>query len=342
MMKILLVKLGSIGDIVHALPVLSALKKAHPDAAVDWMVERRFRPLLAGHPLLRRLVDVDTLGWRRSLGSPATWAGARRALRLLRSENYDVVFDLQGLVKSSLLARLARAKRRVGFGSGSRERAAQYLLSESMAPPADVTHVVRRNLYLLRALGIEVTDGDVPIWSSGNDEELNKTLGSLGVDRYVLLNPGAGWKTKRWGVDRFGRLARELAEDTGAIPLVLWGPDEKELASAVVASSEGAARLAPETDLPGLVSLLRSAELVVGGDTGPVHIAAGLGVPVVGLYGPSNPKTHGPYGRRVRTVWMASECSPCHKRQCLGYDMQCLETMSVEQVMTAVESVLSP
>ena len=249
---------------------------------------------------------MDTLGWRRGLVSPSTWKSIAGSVGELRAERYDVAFDLQGLVKSSALVRLARAERRVGFGDRSREPVSRFLVSESYAPPAELHHVVRRNLYLLRALDIDVTDADVPLAVPERSSALRASLESEKIRRYALLNPGAGWVTKRWSARRFGELATAVAEMCDATPLVLWGPGERELAQEVVEASSGRARLAPATDLRDLVSLLSEAVVVVGGDTGPIHIAAGLGVPVVGLYGPSNPATHGPYGRRVATVWSRS------------------------------------
>jgi lipopolysaccharide heptosyltransferase I len=337
-MNILIVRLGSIGDIVHTLPALAALRRRFPEAHIDWLVESRSKEILLENPCLDELLEVDTLAWRRRLYSPRTWSEIGRRLRALRARTYDVVFDFQGLLKSGTLSGLARSSKRVGFArTHLRESLASVFTQEQLSPPDQIAHVIDRNLYLLRAVGIETADRAFPI---AVPEKLRaragQELSSRGMTDYVALNPGGGWPTKRWSPERYGKLAAEIRQEWRLPSLVLWGPGEKELAEEVVASSNGTAQLAPPTELREMIPYLERARLFVGGDTGPLHIASALGVPVAGLFGPTDPARNGPFGEGDRVVWKSVPCSPCYKRRCPGFDTVCLRAMSIPEVLEAV------
>jgi ADP-heptose:LPS heptosyltransferase len=301
-------------------------------------VESRSKEILLANPCLDNLLEVDTLAWRRRLYAPATWLEIGECLRALRAPRYDVVFDFQGLMKSGVLSRLARSPKRIGFARGHlRESGSRLFTHQQLSPPEEVSHVIDRNLYLLRAVGIETSERAFPI---AVPEEIRSRakegLTSCGVSEYVALNPGGGWPTKRWSPERYGKLAEEIQREWRLPSLVLWGPGEESLAERIVTSSGGAARQAPATGLREMIPYLERARLFVGGDTGPLHIASALGVSVVGVYGPTDPARNGPFGEGDKVVWKSVPCSPCYKRRCPGFDTVCLRSMSVPEVLEAV------
>jgi lipopolysaccharide heptosyltransferase I len=342
-LQILIVKMGSIGDIVHTLPALAALRRCFPEARIDWLVESRSKSILQDSPSIDELIEVDTLAWRRRLLAGSTWREITEGLKRLRARRYDFILDFQGLLKSGTLAFLARGGRRIGFARGHRrESLAGLFLSERIAPPPTERHVIDRNLFLLRALGIESRERVFPI---AVPEELDRRaadqLARWRFADYVALNPGGGWESKRWGATAFGRLAELIAGELGLPSLVLWGPGEDRLAEETVGASGGWARLAPPTGVREMIPYLKRARLFVGGDTGPLHIASALAVPVVGIYGPTDPARTGPVGPSDAVVSRTVPCGPCHKRRCPGFGKVCLVSIAPEEVLEAVRARLN-
>ena len=224
--RFLIVRLGSLGDLVHALPLAAALRDAWLDATIDWVVERRHRALLDLVPVVSRVIAFDS----RALFGPGGWLAMRRQLRAAR---YDVALDAQGLLKSGLVARLAGARRVVGFAREElREWPAAMFYSETVQPPPGV-HVIRKNLELLRAVGLEPDVAPrFPLTMPAASPTVRE---AIAAGPYAVLNPGGGWPNKRWPADRFGRLARRLRERRGWRSLVLWGPgDEAQIGRAHV------------------------------------------------------------------------------------------------------------
>lgn len=303
-----LVKLSALGDVVHATPVVEALADAFPAAGITWIVERREAALLRGHPRLAEVVTVDTRAWRRAR-APAALLGLARALRdlrrRLRAGRFDVALDLQGLVKSGVVTALTGAPERIGFaGALCRERPSAVFTNRRVTPPPAARHVVDQYLSLLQPLGVTPGRGvfRLPAREAAETrvEEFFAASGLKPHGRLVVLNPGAGRPGKRWPVDRFAELAARLAGEARARVLVLWGPSEEPAARAI-ARAPGAV-LAPPTDLDELIAVARRASLVVAADTGPLHVAAAVGTPCVGLYGPTSAERNGPYGPGHRTV----------------------------------------
>lgn len=335
-MKILIVRLSALGDIVHALPVLAAIKKSMPDAQVDWLVEENYASILSIAPGLRRRVIVratqsfetaDAISFGGLMGYP-------NAANYLWNQDYDVALDLQGLIKSAIWARISFAKRVVGFDAANlREPQAAFLYSETVTPPGGA-HVIHKNLSTLSALEIKPESIEIPLvpQASADTRAAFETAG--GSLKYIVINPGAAWPNKRWPPERFGALAAALHERTGLRSLVTWGPSERELASAVVNGSFGAASLAPPTTVSDLAVLLREAALVVSGDTGPLHIAAAMGTPLVGLYGPTWPERNGPWDPKDVVISRASVCVCHHKRQCLR-GAPCINDITLDEVVAA-------
>lgn len=326
--RVLVVRLGALGDIVHAIPVAAALRRHWPDARVDWAVEARHAPLLALVPVVSALVPLDS---RRVLGN----GGWMQTARVLRAARYDVALDVQGLVKSAVVARLSGARRVIGFDTASlREPSARWLYSEQVQPPAG-RHVVARSLGVLRALGLEGGAWEFPLRETTPAPAVRAII-ERQSGPFALLVPGAAWPNKRWPADRFGQLALVMAERFGLAPLVLWGPGEEDLAAAVVTASGGRAVAAPETTIGDLAALMRAARVIVAGDTGPLHLAAAVGTPVVGIYGPTDPARNGPWSADDECVSRRGVCECYHKRTCVAARW-CLLDISVEEMASAVE-----
>ena len=310
-MNIALVKLSSLGDVVHALPVAAALRARLPHARLSWIVERREAALLTGNAILDAVVPVDTRGWRRAL-APVDLARAGRGLselaRDLRAARFDVALDLQGLLKSGLLTAATRAPLRIGFAPAlCRERWSALLTNRHVTPPATARHVVEQYLALLEPLGVRPAAIEFPLPRNAAAEARADAFfvrsGVKPSDRLVALLPGAGRADKRWPADRFAALAARLTAESGASVLVVWGPGEHDTAKAIVDSArDGRALLAPTSSIEELVALLWRAAVVVGGDTGPLHLAAALGVVCVGLYGPTAAERNGPWGQVRRAL----------------------------------------
>lgn len=334
MSRVLIVRLSALGDIVHALPVLAALRRADPQVQVDWLVEEAYAPVLALTAGLRQRVIVRAKpGSIANADTPrfaAGLAGYLAAIRYLRTQRYDVALDLQGLIKSAAWARASGARRVIGFAPEHvRERQAAWLYHETVTPPHPA-HVIQKNLSVAAHLGADVRDITVSLDISGSASP------PLPSAAYAVLNPGAAWPNKRWPAERFGAVARALAERHGLISLVSWGPAERELAESIVAASGGAARLSPPTSVADLAVLLKGAALVISGDTGPLHIAAAVGAPLVGLYGPTWPERNGPWDPGDEVISRAAQCGCHHKRRCLR-GAPCIETITVDEVIAAAD-----
>jgi heptosyltransferase I len=303
--NVAIVKLSSIGDVVHALPVAAALKRHHPGTRVTWLAEAREATLLTGQPDVDEVVIVDTRGWRRGTKRAALHEITRVPHRL-RAYAFDVVLDLQGLLKSAVLTALTRAPRRIGFAGGfRREWPSGLFTNEHVAPAATARHVVEQYLALLGPLGITnpAIEFRVP-GDGGAEERIDAFLANAGIkpgDRLVLMNPGAGRPEKQWPVEHYREAARRLADDAGARIVVLWGPGEEQSAGLIAASATGAMP-APPTTLPEMTALARRARLTIAGDTGPLHIAAAVGCPCLGLFGPTSGVRNGPYGPAHRVL----------------------------------------
>lgn len=335
-MHVLVVKLSAIGDVVHALPAVAALRRSSPDVRVTWVVERAAAAVLRGSPAIDRLVEIDTRAWRRRLLRRDTRRTLVDRLSALRAEPVDVALDLQGLLKSGLVAYASGASRRVGFATESlREPASRAFLTEQVAVD-DHGHVIEKNLSLVRHLGVEVR-GEYEFPIVVPDDVRAGLEGRLPAEPFAILNPGGGWATKLWPAERFGRLAESIGERHGLVSLVTFGPGEEALARNVVAASpSGLARLFP-CSLLELVELARRCRLFVGGDTGPLHLAAAAGAPIVGLYGPTSPLRNGPFDPRDRTVGRTGlACrTDCYRRTCDHWECMEIPVSDVQRVVAA-------
>jgi lipopolysaccharide heptosyltransferase I len=336
--RVLIVRLSALGDIIHATPVLAAIRRRYDDVKVDWLVEEAYAPILSMVAGIDRRVTV-----RASRKSDLVFAGGldyARAVGFLRRQRYDAAVDLQGLVKSALWARLSGARRVIGFDRSSlREPLAAWLYTETVRAPSG-PHVIHRNLAAAAHLGAPGQPFELPI-APGTSLAMSRAVAdSPGGSRYAVLNPGAAWPNKRWPAERFGALSKVLLDRYGLGSIVTWGPSERELADAIVGASAGAALAAPPTTLDDLAVLLGGASLVVSGDTGPLHLAAAMGAPIVGLYGPTWPERNGPWDPHDEVISRADECRCHHKRRC-QIGLPCIDRISLDEVLAAVERRLA-
>ncbi len=329
MNRALLVRLGSLGDIVHAMPVAAALRTAFPAARIDWVTHPAYVSLVSLVRGVDTVIPVDTRVWHTGRRGNVV-----EGLGLLRQAGYDVALDLQGLVKSAVLARAAGARRTLGFTRAHlREPAARFFYDESV-DPGEVAHVIHKNLAFCAAVGADSRTVQFPLTTPASAVAA-QLASELRGQPYVLLNPGAAWPNKRWPAARFGALASRLREQQGMASVVLWGPDEQALAEAVVQASDGAARLAPPTSIPDMVAVAAGARMMVSGDTGPLHLAAAVGTPVVALFGPTRCERNGPWDARDLTVARTDVCECLYERRCRRA-RPCIGEIDVNEVLAAV------
>jgi heptosyltransferase-1 len=324
--RLLVVRLGSMGDIIHTLPAVAMLRAAFPNVIIGWAVERRWAALLssaealtgprsAEKPLADIVHIVDTFAWRAAVFSNETWREFRQAVRELRELRYDIAIDFQGAWKSAILAQLSRAPRRVGFRQ-PREKPATLFYTHTVA--AGGRHIVEQNISLAQELcdsDLRADDAGFPLpRDPAVERAIEQQLHAHGLHSFALINPGAGWGSKCWPAERYAEVARALAVH-GLRAIVNFGPGEEALAREVERASGGMAIVMP-TSVAELIALCRHARICIGGDTGPVHLAAGLGVPVVALFGPTDPARNGPYSARAIVLRSeASRTTTAHEKQ---------------------------
>jgi lipopolysaccharide heptosyltransferase I len=328
-MNILIVRLGALGDLVHTVPAAAALRRAFPFARIDWVVDAR-------HAAFAELVTAVDRVVRLEQPSVAAWVDLVRRLRLSR---YDVALDFQGLMKSAVLARASGARRVVGFSIWHlREKSARPFYTEVDAAEQPA-HVIRKNLTLLSTVGVHSTDIEFPL-ARVPSAACDRIRDDIAGRPFALINPGAAWPNKRWPAARYGEVAAFLREIRGLQPYVLWGPDEERLAAEVVAASNGAARLAPSSTSSDLVELSRGASVIVSGDTGPVHIAAAVGTPIVAIFGPTDPGRNGPWSSEDIVISRHALCG-CHYQRRCTQPSWCLADVEVAEVTAAIQRRLT-
>jgi heptosyltransferase-1 len=292
------------GDVLHAMPAVAAIRAAFPTTKIGWIIERRWAELLldpstgaaaavAGRPLVDNVHIVDTLAWRKQLFSSTTYYGMRRAISTMRSEHYDIALDIQGAIKSAVLAKLSGAHSTCGFAA-PREHLATLLYRHKIGIQA--AHVIDQNLELASAVAAHTLQpGDFDLPRSPKAEQwCDKILQDLSPAKFAILNPGAGWGAKNWPAERYAEVAKRLRV-IGLRSVINFGPNERELAESVAEFSSGTAQPISCSILE-LVALTRRASLFIGGDTGPLHLAAALKIPCIALFGPTDPARNGPYG----------------------------------------------
>jgi heptosyltransferase I len=340
--RLLIVRLSSMGDVLHALPAATALRNAFPDATLGWVIEERWAELLCTlltprsgprscqRPLPDRIHAVDTKTWRHALSSTQTWERIAATLSDLRAGEYQVAVDFQGAARSAIIARWSGAPTIYGAAQ-TRENVASMFYTHQVSTRA--THVIEQNISIVEAVAhrsLQLREVQLP-----HDPNADCWTQTLGVTGFVLLSPGAGWGAKQWAAENYALIARKLS-DTGWPVLINFGPGEEGLARQVESSSGNRAR-AIATSLTQLIALTRCARLFIGGDSGPLHLAAALRVPVVAIFGPTDPARTGPYGTR-NIVLRGPSSITSHKRRAAPDPG--LREITPEQVIDAANKLL--
>lgn len=341
-MKILIVKLSSIGDVVHTLPVLAAIRRALPSAQISWVVERKAAEILRQNPLLSRLIEIDTksLRGKKSLGEMSL--AARLQLRELRASEFDAALDFQGLLKSASISKLAKAKKRFGFSKENlREPASRFLFTDTVAVEKN-SHVIRQNLELAKkALHIPIPkkDFEFPIFTESEHIKEAEDIISETGENFVILNPAGGWVTKLWHAEKFGALADRIWEEERLISVITTAPNEAALAQKVLQSSKSGKAVLARPSLKGFYELAKRTKIYIGGDTAPTHLAAAANAPVVGIFGPTEWWRNGSLNEKdicVERTDIACRVG-CHRRSCNKWICMDIE---VETVLQAVKARL--
>jgi len=304
MAKILIVRLGAMGDILHALPAVTGIRAALPHATIGWLVEERWTELLAAgenKPVVNLIHAVNTRRWRSAFLHPKILGEIRAVLKSVRAVGYHVALDFQGAIKSAFLASICGVKSRAGFVN-PRESAARFFYSAKFPRSGD--HVIEQNYGLaVQALKQQLGQKNIRLlppqlpFNATAEAWADTQIRHLGIASFAIMNPGAGWRGKQWPAERYGQVAQALAAHN-LKTLINAAPGEEGLAQALIANSKGNASVISST-IGQLTALTRRARLFIGPDTGPLHLAAALGVPVVGLFGPTDPARTGPFGTKA-------------------------------------------
>jgi len=344
--RILLIKPSSLGDLVHALPVLHGLRRRYPHARIDWLAANAFAPLIERHPDVTEVIRFDRGRYGQMLRNPAAGAAFAEFVRSLRRRGYDLVIDLQGLFRSGFLALATGAEVRIGFAA-ARELA--WVFYSHRIPPAHAdTHAVDRNYAVAGLLGF----ADLPVTFdlALTDDERRRAAGILREaghnpgTGFAALLPGARWDTKRWPEQRFARLADSLRSGDGLTSVLLAGNDEADICTRIAERCGfSPVNLAGRTNLRELVAILDAATVVVCHDSAPMHLAAALGRPTVCILGPTNPARTGPYSPRAAVLQADWPCVPCYLRhlaQC-RFQHRCMISITPDRVLEAVSAQLT-
>jgi heptosyltransferase-1 len=347
--RILIIKPSSLGDVINTLPFLTSLRQRYPDRHIAWLVEEEAADLLLGHPLLDRVIVSGRRRWGREFLVPPRWPSALREIGALIAEvrggRYDMIVDLQGLLKSALMVLFAGARYRVGFANG--REGSQRVLTHLVPLPSAPTHAVDRYLEAARFLGADPASKSFIFPSGPADgvraEALLSEAGVKPGEPVVALNPVARWPTKLWGEERFARLGEMLASRCDARILVIGSLSDRPAACRLAAGMNPTPFVAAgRTDLRVLIALLRRTDLLVTVDSGPMHLAAALGTPLVALFGPTDPRLNGPYGNDGAVLRVPLPCSPCLKRRCqIREERLCMRSISEEEVAIAASTILA-
>lgn len=330
MENFLIIRLGSLGDIIHALPSLAALRKKFPKASISWVVEEKGKEILECVAGIDRIIPVRPQGWnptKKQFWSEMSW------LKGKISDKNQTALDFQGLVKSAFIAFLSRAQKRIGFHRKNlREPLASFFYTDRLEKIPENIHVISKNLRLLTVLGIEEEKYDFPLTLADDLlQGVEAKISSLGWkkdEKLVIFNVGAGWETKKWPAEKWIKLISRLPRE-GFFFLLLWGTEE-EKASALTIGQQTNIPLAPFLTIKEVIALLGQVSLLISGDTFALQAACALARPVVGLFGPTHPQRNGPFRSQDKVAFHQLECSYCYKRKCSR--LECMKKISAEEV----------
>ena len=335
-MKMLVIKPSSLGDVIHALPFLKSIKDTFPEARVDWVISRDLIGLIEDNPLINRIHIIDKESWKRMGNLYKSLSEILSLRKTLRTEHYDLVVDLQGLLRSGIIAHFASASKTIGFADA---REGSRLFYDEHIPIHGISHAVDRCLEAARMLGAEVKSAECPL--SVNVDIRRKIKELIGNDdEYIIIAPSARWQSKRWPAAYFASLISKLTIQC----IVIGSKDDMGLVKQIVTETTGnAVNFCGRTDLKELVALISGSRAVVSNDSGPMHIAAALDIPTIALFGPTDPEKTGPYGlqsnKKMKVIRADIPCSPCRTKDCA--DLICMDNIKVESVLAELEEYVN-
>lgn len=334
-MKILIIKPSSLGDVIHALPFLKAIKDSFPESRVDWVISKSLKDLLDGNPLINELIVFDKDAWKDPRRLPATLRDIIKFRKRLGSRYYEIIADLQGLLRSGLITFFTPGALKIGFADA---REGSSLFYGKKVNTDSAVHAVDKNLLMARSTGAKIEKIEFPLHVDVEARDsIQKILGSS--DKYIVAAPSSRWQSKQWPPEYFASLISRID-----MPVVLIGSlSDRVTAEEIMAESPGnIIDLCGKTNLKELVALIADARAVVSNDSGPMHIAVALKRPVVSMFGPTDYERTGPYGwqrnKDLNVIRASVQCSPCFKRKCSEPD--CMRKISVEMVYDALKQYL--
>ena len=349
-MKILIIKLSAIGDVIHTLPALNAIRKKYPDAHITWLVEEAASGLIKGHPAIDRILVSKRKQWIKGLSGLSCMGSIKEVydfIKKLRDTRYDLVIDFQGLLKSGILAGLSKGKCKAGFGRGMEHQEHSYMfLNKRIFPVSMENHALKRSLMLIDSMGIGGGDIVFNLPVTGHDKRLADALldnsltghGIKAPKRLFAVNPVAKWETKLWSNEKFAVLADRLIEQYNARVIFTGSAQDRKIIQSIMSNmKQDAADLSGKTSLKVLAAIYERADCLVSTDTGPMHLAAAVGTSVVAIFGPTAPWRTGPFGKGHKIIRAGLCCSPCFKRQCSTND--CMKQVSVDDVLAGVNNL---
>lgn len=346
-MRVLIIKLSAFGDIIHSLSVLDCFREYsrqyNSEFELDWLVEEKWAPILRDYPGIGNIITSNTKGWRKSLFDRRTWKEITVFWSELRKIRYDLVIDINGLLRSALLARLTRANERVGFSEDSdfiREKHSSFFLDKTYSVPHG--HVVDQTVCLLeKILGISISGPVIPILPE-NKRALHKAkqlVSGMGLfsNNYALIAAGGGWETKLLKPELIASFCDKVAE-YGIIPVLSCaGESEKGRAKEISCMAESKVMMLGDIPVDIFIEVMRTSCLVIGPDTGTVHAASAVGTPTVSYYGPSSGDYSGPRRSTDKVVQISPDCGPCFKRKC---DKGLCLDLNIDNVLIAIREQL--
>ena len=345
-MNILIVKTSAIGDVTHTLPALNAIRKHYPDAHISWLVEEAAQDIIRGHHALDEVLVSKRKKWIKDFQSKNAIPAIKEILafiRSLRKRQYDIVIDFQNLLKSSLFISMIRAKKKAGYGVGMAHSEYSYIVLDHRVPAVNMDfHAVYRELILIEKLGVPVTtiEFNLPVFESDRRDIAYQLYrnGALNQKPLISINPMAKWHTKLWDLTKFSRVADQCC--AWGFQVVFTGSKEDSEGVTEIQNmmKYNAINLCGKTSLKSLAALYERSQILITTDTGPMHIAASVGKPVVAIFGPTAPWRTGPFGNQHAVVRVDLPCSPCFKRQCNHHE--CMKLITVEMVLDAIKKKL--
>ncbi len=334
--KILIIRLSSLGDILHALPAFAGLRASFPDASIDWLVASQFMFLLSAVRGIDALHALNTNALMRLPPDRSSWRQLWELIRRLRARHYDFSIDFQGLLKTAFFGFMSGSKIRLGFSRDLvRERPAHWFYHRTLGKPQDQVHVLVLNQMLAELAGARRVPASCNFFIPEDDRRhIDSLLAQKQLKNYVIINPGGGWPTKRWSLEKYGILAKRIQTELALPVVVTTGPGEEVFYHAMTRHCGSAVLYHLQVSFLQLIPLLQKARLLIGGDTGPFHLACALGTAVVGIFGPTSPVRNGPWRNGDEVVSHVLPCSACHKRIC-PTNNECMD-ITVDEVFAAV------